>query len=67
MSKFECTIMLGIIFLCVGIFWAAAYAVKYDCKQKGKIMGFETYWSLSTDCMIKVKGQWVPLENYRAF
>jgi len=38
---------------------------RIQCHAKADKMGFESNYTISTDCMIKVKGTYVPIDNYR--
>lgn len=45
-----------------GLSWAGS---GIPCGTIAKRMGFEHSWEFTTGCMINVRGQWVPLENYK--
>ena len=32
-----------------------------------KAMNIEYSWSIPTGCLIKIEGNWIPLDNYRRF
>lgn len=36
-----------------------------NCKLMGDTMGYESYWSIRTSCMIKVDGKLIPIGSYR--
>lgn len=48
-----------------GAIYVSALLDGYVCKVKSTQMGKEWQYSLLTDCMIKHKGEWVPLHSYR--
>jgi hypothetical protein len=35
------------------------------CTRKADAMGVRSSWGPIQGCMIEIKGQWVPLDNYR--
>lgn len=41
------------------------YFEKTKCKVKAEKMGFECDWGFVQDCMIKVKGNWIPMKSYK--
>jgi hypothetical protein len=54
-----------IVIFSVSGFWAANWFAGSQCANKANAMGFKFFYSFTTDCLINVKGQWVPLANYR--
>jgi hypothetical protein len=55
---------LFVLFILFGI-WAAWAVENFECSSKAKVMGVEFNYGASSGCMIKKKGQYVPIENYR--
>ena len=43
----------------------AAWGDEYICSEKAAAMDMRYKYSITTECMIEVEGQFVPLRNYR--
>lgn len=58
---------IAVIFtVIVGLVLALTFAIeKPNCKYTADLMGYESYFSLSTQCMIKVDGKLIPIRSYR--
>ena len=59
------SLVFVVVMVFVVVFFAARWWSNNACEVRGRAMGFESSYSLTTDCMIKANGQWVPLANYR--
>ncbi len=53
--------VLLVVLFCVGALWFR-YA---QCHNRAEMMGFDAEWGITTKCMIKVDGQWLPMSRYR--
>ena len=53
---------LAVIFLFFGIIYGCEEA---SCENKSKMMGFKYNYAANQGCMIKVKDQWIPINQYR--
>lgn len=53
--------LVGVIgFMAVCLFGTMQWS-QYSCARSAGIMGLQSYWSLSTDCMVKTDHGWYPL------
>lgn len=59
-------IELLIILCIVGILIASAVMPSVTCENTAKEMGLEWRWGWTTSCMVKHKGQWMPLKSVRS-
>ena len=57
--------ILVLILLTISLFWGANIWVKYQCHAIGAQMKVETQYSIYTGCLVQVRGNWIPLSNYR--
>lgn len=58
-------IVFGSLMVVVIIMCGANWLAGVSCADKGKAMGFESSYSITADCMIKVHDQWVPMGSYK--
>ena len=58
-------IILMALLLIGGILYIANISEHKSCILQSKMMGYEYNYSFYTDCMIKVSGKFIPLDNYR--
>lgn len=59
-------IVVGVIvLLVVVVFSLPSLFSYYRCSTQAQFMGKQSDWGLMTGCMIKHKGEWIPLEKYR--
>lgn len=54
--------VFALILLCMGIMYLVHST---RCSSQAKMMGTEHDYALFQGCMIKIKGKWIPLQNYR--
>ncbi len=62
------SLILGLlmILLIIGGVVALGYGIdKYRCGEMAAAMRVEHSYSIWTRCMIRHRGQWIPLKNYR--
>ena len=61
------TITLVVVGVVAGIVFLAATIAEKSCQESAGAMAVNHRFSIWTDCMIEVKGRWVPLKAYREF
>jgi hypothetical protein len=45
--------------------WGMANVDRAACKSQAAQMGFQQSWGMLQGCMIQVRGQWLPIGNYK--
>lgn len=54
----------GIILLVFGGIWGAFKSDEIGCRNTAKVAGLEHRWSVSTSCMVKFQGKWIPYDRW---
>lgn len=52
-----------LIFALTSGLWAVEAGGGVNCKNKAKVMSVPYTYSVSTDCLVKFNGQWIPLDQ----
>lgn len=60
---------MRVILVLVAIFIAVIVGTnkinQISCEARGSVMGLESQYGWRTGCMVRVRGQWIPLSNFR--
>jgi hypothetical protein len=64
MKEIGAVIAVTLMFLAF-IVWGCAQLDKTSCASRAQSMGFPYSWGMLQQCMIHVRGQWIPIESYK--
>jgi len=62
--KILTTLTIAGLFI-IAIIGAELWFYRYSCKSQAALMDMPYSWGIVQGCMIRSKGKWVPLKNYR--
>lgn len=57
--------IMGVIVFVGALFILSMMWDSHICSTKAHLMGLESKWSMSTDCMVKVGDRWAPFSFIR--
>lgn len=61
------SLVLGVGFVAVLMLWLSSlifWGVYIGCRNTADAAGLEYQWHISTDCLVKFDGQWVPYDRW---
>lgn len=58
-------VLAAVFGLLAVLFCLVMWGNSASCASIGTKMGVQYRWAIMTNCMVRVRGQWVPLDSYR--